>query len=176
MLYEHWQKVVENRRNEIALRDLASDRAWTFSQLNRESEAPLPGNPAMVFPQGNSPEFIISVLRAWRSGVAVCPLEMQQQAPTVPPPTGPCCHLKITPAGTGVGRTVAFTAEQLAADAENIVTTMGLRPDWPNLGVISLAYSTGFQIWCCLYCFMAFRCSWPHHLCRWLCGARRTRT
>jgi acyl-coenzyme A synthetase/AMP-(fatty) acid ligase len=145
MLYEHWQKVVEDKRNEIALRDLASDRTWTFSQLNRESELPLPGNPAMVFPQGNSPEFIITVLRAWRSGAVVCPLEIQQLAPSVLPPLKPCCHLKVTPAGTGGGRTVAFTAEQLMADAENIVTTMGLRPDWPNLGVISLAYSYGFS-------------------------------
>ena len=31
------------------------------------------------------------------------------------------------------------------ADAENIVATMGLRPDWPNLGVISLAHSYGFS-------------------------------
>ena len=42
-------------------------------------------------------------------------------------------------------RAVAFTGEQLAADAENIVATMGLRPDWPNLGVISPAYSYGFS-------------------------------
>jgi acyl-coenzyme A synthetase/AMP-(fatty) acid ligase len=31
------------------------------------------------------------------------------------------------------------------ADAENIVATMGLRADWPNLGVISLAHSYGFS-------------------------------
>ena len=31
------------------------------------------------------------------------------------------------------------------ADAENIVATMGLRRDWPNLGVISLAHSYGFS-------------------------------
>ena len=145
MLYDRWQKVVEDKRNEIALRDLASNQSWTFSQLNKESEKPLPGDPAMVFPQGNSPEFIFTVLRAWRTGAVVCPLETQQKPPAVLPPPGPCCHLKITPAGTGTQRTVAFTAEQLAADAENIVTTMGLRPDWPNLGVISLAYSYGFS-------------------------------
>jgi long-chain acyl-CoA synthetase len=145
MLYERWQKVVEDKRNEIALRDLASGRSWTFSQLNTESELPLPGNPAMVFPQGNSPEFIITVLRAWRWGAAVCPLEIQQQVPNIPPPPAPCCHLKITPAGTGVRRMVAFTGEQLAADSENIVATMGLRSDWPNLGVISMAYSYGFS-------------------------------
>ena len=40
---------------------------------------------------------------------------------------------------------IAFTADQLTADAENIVATMGLRPDWPNLGVISLAHSYGFS-------------------------------
>jgi len=31
------------------------------------------------------------------------------------------------------------------ADAENIVQTMGLRPEWPNFGVISLAHSYGFS-------------------------------
>src|SRR5204863_4900590 len=46
---------------------------------------------------------------------------------------------------TGVPRLVAFTAPQLMADAGNIVQTMGLRPDWPNLGVISLAHSYGFS-------------------------------
>ena len=55
MLYERWQKVVQERRNEIALRDLASGRCWTFAQLNAEAETPLPGNPAMIHPQGNSP-------------------------------------------------------------------------------------------------------------------------
>jgi long-chain acyl-CoA synthetase len=144
MLYERWQKVVEDKRNEVALRDLASGHSWTFSQLNQESETPLLGNPAMVFPQGNSPEFIITVLRAWRMGVVVCPLEIQQQPPVISLPPASCRHLKITPAGT-VKRLVAFTEEQLAADAENIVLTMGLRPDWPNLGVISLAYSYGFS-------------------------------
>lgn len=144
MLYERWQKVVEDKRNEIALRDLASGQSWTFSQLNAESEASLPDHQSIVFPQGNSPQFIITVLRAWRSQAVVCPLEAQQQSPTVLLPPVPCFHLKITPAGTGA-RVVAFTEEQLAADAENIVTTMGLRPDWPNLGVISMAYSYGFS-------------------------------
>lgn len=145
MLYERWQKVVQERRNEIALRDLASGRCWTFSQLDREAENPLPGNPAMVYPQGNSPEFVIGVLRGWRARAVVCPLEAHHQPPAVFPPAPSCCHLKTMPVDTGVPRAVAFTEEQLAADAENIVTTMGLRPDWPNLGVISPAYSYGFS-------------------------------
>jgi long-chain acyl-CoA synthetase len=145
MLYERWQKVVHERRNEVALRDLASGRSWTFAQLNRESETPLPDNSAVVFPQGHSPEFIFAVLRAWRWGRVVCPLEPHHQPLAVSLPPAPCCHLKVTPATTGVPRAVAFTEEQLLADAENIVTTMGLRPDWPNLGVISMAYSYGFS-------------------------------
>ncbi|HXC36614.1 MAG TPA: fatty acid--CoA ligase family protein [Candidatus Acidoferrales bacterium] len=145
MLYESWQKVVDEKPNEVAMRDLASGQSWAFSDLARESEVPLPNHGGIVFPQGNTPEFVISVLRAWRSGTVVCPLEMQQPPPDIPLPPKPCCHLKITPAGTGAGRVVAFTGEQLAADVENIVATMGLRPDWPNLGVISLAYSYGFS-------------------------------
>src|SRR5205085_9914829 len=54
-------------------------------------------------------------------------------------------HLKSTSATTGQPRMVAFTAEQLMADAENIVQTMGLCAAWPNLGVISLAHSYGFS-------------------------------
>ena len=145
MLYERWQQVVQERRDEIALRDLASGRCWTFAQLNDAVETPMPEVPAMIHPQGNSPEFIIAVLRAWRARIVVCPLEAHHQPLTVSPPRMPCCHLKTTPASTGVPRAVAFTQEQLAADAQNIVTTMGLRPDWPNLGVISPAYSYGFS-------------------------------
>jgi acyl-coenzyme A synthetase/AMP-(fatty) acid ligase len=51
----------------------------------------------------------------------------------------------MTSATTGLARMVAFTEVQLAADADNIVATMGLRPEWPNLGVISLAHSYGFS-------------------------------
>jgi len=145
MLYERWHKVVDENRNEVAMRDLASGRSWTFSELRAEGEATLSDNHGIIFPQGNSPEFVITVLRAWRAQAAVCPLETQQQRPNLPLPPKSCSHLKVTPAGTGVGRVVAFTGEQLAADAENIVETMGLRPDWPNLGVISLAYSYGFS-------------------------------
>jgi acyl-coenzyme A synthetase/AMP-(fatty) acid ligase len=145
MLYERWQKVIQERQDEIALRDLASGRCWTFAQLNDEAEKSLPEISAMIHPQGNAPEFIITVLRAWRERIMVCPLEAHHQPLAVAPPRHPCCHLKTTPASTGVPRAVAFTQEQLAADAENIVTTMGLRPDWPNLGVISLAYSYGFS-------------------------------
>ena len=100
---------------------------------------------AIVHPQGHTAEFVLTVLRAWRSHAIVCPLEPDQSPPAVPLPPAPCVHLKMTSATTRAARVVAFTAEQLAADAANIVATMGLRPDWPNLGAISLAHSYGFS-------------------------------
>ena len=163
MLYELWRKVAMARRDELALRDIASGRCWTFGELFAAGEgAPSTtsassgdGNEPrrcsalqsgeMIFPRGNSPEFILDLLAAWHEGKIVCPLEPGQSPPQVPLPPTNCVHLKITSGTTGAARLAAFTAEQLAADAENIVATMGLRPDWPNLGVISMAHSYGFS-------------------------------
>ena len=90
MLYERWQQVVEERQNEIALRDLASGRCWTFSELRKEAEIPQVEKPSMIYPQGNSPEFILAVLRAWRGGIVVCPLDSHHQPLAVSPPLRPC--------------------------------------------------------------------------------------
>jgi long-chain acyl-CoA synthetase len=98
---------------------------------------------------------VLEVLRGWRWSAVVVPLE----AGSVPPPPlddpaslavlkrrfPDCAHLKTTSATTGEPRMVVFTGEQLAADADQIVATMGLRPDWPNLGLISMAHSYGFS-------------------------------
>src|SRR4029077_15215361 len=75
----------------------------------------------------------------------VCPIEEGQALDPgshLPPE---CVHLKATSASTGGARLIAFSAQQTARAGENIVATMGLRRDWPNLGVISLAHSYGFS-------------------------------
>jgi acyl-coenzyme A synthetase/AMP-(fatty) acid ligase len=97
----------------------------------------------VAFPQGR--QFIFALLRAWRAGMVACPLEVEQIPPAIDTFPPGCVHLKSTSATTAAPRLIAFTAEQLAADAGNIVATMGLRADWPNLGVISLAHSYGFS-------------------------------
>jgi acyl-coenzyme A synthetase/AMP-(fatty) acid ligase len=145
MLFERWQNIARDRRNEVALRELASGQCWTFAELDRQAEAPLRSGSELVCPQGQSAEFICEVLRGWRWQAVVYPLEPEEARPSIRLPPPPCCHLKSTSATAGAARSVAFTAEQLAADADNIVATMGLRPDWPNLGVISLAHSYGFS-------------------------------
>ncbi|MFO1498842.1 MAG: class I adenylate-forming enzyme family protein [Verrucomicrobiota bacterium] len=145
MLYARWQQIASAHRQEVALVDLAADRRWTFQQLQNEAEKTNRAGGAVAFPQGLSTEFIVTVLQGWRREQVVCPLE-EGQAPFVLSelPAG-CVHLKSTSASTGRRRFVAFTGGQLAADADQIVATMGLRQDWPNLGVISLAHSYGFS-------------------------------
>lgn len=146
MLYDRWLEIAQARAGQLALADVAGGRRWTFRQLARAGDRPLAGGGDVEFPAASGPEFIISVLRCWRSGAVLCPLEPGQEAPEVSrrPPRG-IVHLKLTSATTGPPRVVAFRAGQLAADCDNIVGTMGLRPDWPNLGVISLAHSYGFS-------------------------------
>jgi acyl-CoA synthetase (AMP-forming)/AMP-acid ligase II len=146
MLYERWRRIARSFPGEMALRDLASHQQWTFRELEVAAEAAGSDTNRITFPSGLSAEFILSILRAWRAKQIVCPLETDQRAPEIAPELPPeIAHLKMTSGTTGAPRFVAFTAGQLAADAENIVATMGLRPDWPNLGVISLAHSFGFS-------------------------------
>jgi len=145
MLYERWKQISAQNRDAIALRDLASGKNWTFGQLSATAENNGAPDSPVAFPSGHSPEFIFQLLAAWRKNKPACPLEHEQRLPQVADVPGKFAHLKITSATAGTPRMVAFTAEQLAADAENIVATMGLRPDWPNLGVISLAHSYGFS-------------------------------
>jgi long-chain acyl-CoA synthetase len=145
MLYERWRKISAERRNEVSLRDFASGKCWTFGELFSEGESCEAGNAKIIFPNGHSPEFFFQLLAAWRENKIVCPLEAGQLPPKIFQPPKNCIHLKSTSATGGNSRLVAFTAGQLMADAENIVATMGLRADWPNLGVISLAHSYGFS-------------------------------
>jgi acyl-CoA synthetase (AMP-forming)/AMP-acid ligase II len=146
MLYDCWQRVARDRAGQFALSELATGRHWTFGELAAAAQSPRPCHHKLAFPHGASGEFVLEVLRAWRDGQVVCPIDPGHSPPRISGklPAG-TVHLKTTSASTGAPRLVVFTAAQLMADAENIVATMGLQPDWPNLGVISLAHSYGFS-------------------------------
>jgi len=146
MLYDRWCRIARIHSDRIALYDFGGAQNWTFGELFAAGESVAEPDARVAFPEGTSAEFVICVLRAWRASRIVCPLEPGQSKPDwhVAPPPG-TAHLKMTSATTGQQRLVCFTEEQLSADADNIVQTMGLRPDWPNLGVISLAHSYGFS-------------------------------
>src|SRR3954465_13268915 len=143
MLYERWRQIANQNHHETALHELSSNRQWTFGQLAQESERAEQLEHSTAHPQGNTPEFFIAILRAWRAQQVVLPLELGQKPCVFQGLPPSVVHLKTTSATTGLPRVVAFPAAELMADAENIVQTMGLRADWPNLGVISLAHSYG---------------------------------
>src|SRR5215472_10318045 len=135
MLFERWREIARAHANDLAVRDLTTSSEWSFQEL-ADAVGGWKVGPGPVFPQGHSVEFILAVLAAWGHGVVVCPLEPGQKPPEVPIPPSTIVHMKTTSASTGRPRLVAFKPSQLAADAENIVATMGLRQDWPNLGII----------------------------------------
>ncbi len=145
MLYERWREIARKHRHEMALGELASVRQWTFAELTEQSESVDSSDRPIRYPQGMTAEFVLTVLRAWRAGKVVLPLETDQKPFAVSGLPPGIVHLKTTSASTGAPRAIAVTASQLMADADTIVKTMGLRPDWPNLGVISLAHSYGFS-------------------------------
>jgi long-chain acyl-CoA synthetase len=145
MLYDRWREVARVGGSELALKDLSDGRAWTFAQLFAAAERPGDPGATWVCPKGNGPEFILEVLRGWRHGRVVCPLEETDATPALPLPPANIAHVKRTSATTGAARYVTFTGEQLAADCANIVATMQLRREWPNLAAISLAHSYGFS-------------------------------
>jgi acyl-CoA synthetase (AMP-forming)/AMP-acid ligase II len=145
MLYDRWRQIAQMYRAERALSDTASGASWTFGQLADAADAGDKPDSQIAYLRGHSADFVLAVLRAWKAGLMVCPLEINQPTPDLASIPDRCTHFKMTSATTGSARVVAFTGEQLAADADNIVATMGLRPEWPNLGVISLAHSYGFS-------------------------------
>src|SRR5437660_9880369 len=126
MLYDLWLETARTHAGEVALWELSSGRTWRFSDLLKEAERQKLEPGSFSHPQGHSAEFIFEVLRAWRVGAPVCPLEPEQKPPRVPLPPHPCCHLKITSATSGQPSLIAFTGEQLYADVQNICRTMGL--------------------------------------------------
>ncbi len=145
MLEERWRSVVALHPDELAVHDAASGTSWSFSQLAAAADALAEPSGPVAFPTGNTPQFLLTVLRAWRTGQALCPLETGQATPELAPLPPWVAHLKFTSGTTGLARRVALTEAQIAADADQIVATMGLHRSSPNLGVISLAHSYGYS-------------------------------
>lgn len=146
-LYQHWQGIADQFSRKRALLDWKTGRSWTFSQMQDEVDRrPLtdPGN--VVFANGWSVELVFETLCAWRDGALLCPVEGKAPDPAlfadIP---ADIVHVKMTSGSTAQPKLILFKAEQLLADANNIVATMQLNREWPNLGVISMAHSYGFS-------------------------------
>src|ERR1043165_5634171 len=98
MLYDRWRQVAEVHRRELALRDLGTGRSWTFAKLADEAEQGANSSGPLGLPQGITAEFILTVLRAWRDGQIVCPLDAGQSPPSALVLPDGCVHLKTTSA------------------------------------------------------------------------------
>ena len=143
MLYSRWQDILGKHRDRLAVID-GEDR-WTFGDLAERLQA-MPPAFSPIFARGGVPEVAVAVLRGWRDGQPVLPLEKDAPDPGVPPliPEG-TAHLKLTPGIAGKPRAVFFTAEQIAADADRLAAAMELHPLVPNLAAISVTHSYGFS-------------------------------
>lgn len=145
LLLDRWHRVLERHADARALTVPATGESWTFAALDAAARAVDLPSDGLVFAHGTGSQFVLHVLKAWQHGRTLCPLEKDQATPNVPPLPPGIAHLKTTSATSGTAKFVMFRPEQLAADADNIVATMGLCESWPNLGAISLAHSYGFS-------------------------------
>ncbi len=144
MLYDRWTKLADGRREAVAVRD-ARGREWTYADLLREGEsAPEPAG--AVVATGGGVGFLVEVLRAWRAGVPLVPVDgTMPEGHLLRGLPDWAAHVKMTSGSTGTPKLVLFRDHQLAADADAIIATMGLQPEIANIGVISMAHSYGFS-------------------------------
>ncbi len=148
LLYDRWQAVAKARADDVALVQTDCGQTWTFAKLWQLGKSTEPPQEPVLTVRGRDVDLVLGVLRAWKYEVPLLPLD--GESPAHLPPVAwlqdrEIAHFKQTSGSTGQPRLIGFTAAQLAADAASIVPTMGLRKEWPNVGVISLAHSYGFS-------------------------------
>ena len=141
MLLPRWQKTLEKFHDQPAIFD--GERVISFSDLAIALDA-LPKAISPVPAQGSALQVALATLQGWRDQQAVLPMEKPGLPKLGPIPKG-VAHLKLTPGNEGKPRTVRFTAEQIAADADRLVAAMALTPAIPNLATISLSHSYGYS-------------------------------
>ena len=143
MPYLRWLET--SRRHAARPAIFEGDRIFTFADLAAAvAQAPLATAP--VIARSGRFDFFVEILCAWRDGQAVIPVERDTPVPVlaVPPPAG-ICLVKCTPGAAGISRGIFFSAAQVIADGDRLTAAMDLRPEVPNLAVISPAHSYGFS-------------------------------
>ena len=143
MLYPRWLETSRRFADAPALFD--GGGVMTFAELASAAEsAPRATQP--VIARTGDRSFFVEILRAWRDGQAVIPMEHDAPPPVLQrPPMAETRLVKYTPGASGIPRGIFLNAGQIIADADRIVAAMRLTPDAPNLAVISLSHSYGFS-------------------------------
>ena len=150
-LFERWLETCAENHAAWAVRDLGAGGrgAWTFADLKQALES-LPRLPAGSMLRASAQEgvvpFLLRTLQAWRDEAVLLPAETGATAEVEGRvPAAGVIHVKTTSGSTAEPRRVEFQASQLAADLEQIWSTMRLSRSEPNLAVISVAHSYGFS-------------------------------
>ncbi len=143
MPYLRWLETSRRHADRPAIFD--GGRVLTFSDLAAAVSLTPPATVPVIARSGGI-DFFVEILRAWRDGQPVIPVERDAPEPVLqsPPPAGTCL-VKYTPGASGVPRGIFLNAAQVAADGDRLVGAMGLTPATPNLSVISPAHSYGFS-------------------------------
>ena len=126
MPYLRWLETSRRHADRPAIYD--GDRVLTFAEL-AAAVARTPRATAPVIARSGSVDFFVEILRAWRDGQAVIPVERDAPEPVLhcPPPAGTCL-VKYTPGASGIPRGIFLTGEQIVADGDRLVDAMGLSP------------------------------------------------
>jgi long-chain acyl-CoA synthetase len=143
MLYHRWLETSRRFADRPAIHD--GGGFVTFGKLaTAAANAPTAKGP--VIARGGGMDFFVEILRAWRDGQAVIPVEKDAPEPVLCRPTLADTRLvKHTPGASGIPRGIFLTGPQVMADGDRLVSAMRLVPEVPNLAVISMAHSYGFS-------------------------------
>ena len=143
MLYLRWLETSRRFAGQAAIHD--GGGAITFGELAAAAaNAPLATGP--IIARSGGMDFFVEILRAWRDGQAVIPVEKDAPEPVLSrPPPADTRLVRYTPGASGMPRGIFLSDLQVMADGERLVSAMQLEPGVPNLAVISLAHSYGFS-------------------------------
>ena len=146
MLHEKWNEIVKSSPDRTAV--WRPDAApLTFAELDQQSRESLPSQrDGFWIASQDGPDFLATIIAAWRTKEPVLLLESQEQVPSslpidVPPGT---LLIKHGCGASGLERFLYFGASQILAEGQRNVVGMGLHRDRPGLAAISLAHSYGF--------------------------------
>jgi acyl-CoA synthetase (AMP-forming)/AMP-acid ligase II len=145
MLFEKWLEVVARSGDRVALWDIGSGEKVTFRELNKEAEQYVQTG-GVWRADGNSREFLATLLAAWKRGTPVVLMENHRHEVRsieggVPEGT---CLIKQACGASGLERSLFFGEAEVWAEARRNIDGLGLVTGRPGLSAISLAHSYGF--------------------------------
>ncbi|MGH9592078.1 MAG: class I adenylate-forming enzyme family protein, partial [Bryobacteraceae bacterium] len=152
-LWASWWATTARHPGKIAVIDSNTGRVWTCTDLTSQAERLASTFDGRTIPicQPNSALWLAAFLAIQKLNAAALPLD-----PSLPPDAQPglvrrilarplsrVCCVKLTSGTTGDLKPVLCSADNLRADGEHIIRSMGIRPADRNLAIIPLGHSYG---------------------------------